>query len=279
MTADLHMLVCVKVVPKSEEVGVDRETMTLDRGSARSEINPPDMNALEAALALKGKFGGRVSLLSMGPPFVVPMLRVGLAMGADAAYLLSDRAFGGADTLATSLTLASAVRKIGDIDLVLCGEESSDGATAQVPPGIAAWLGIPQVTYAMDIDLDPGRRHILVRREIRGGEEVLDAPLPAVVSVKVSSNQPRFMDVEGLARLDSDEAVTTWTAADLDVDPAHLGLAGSPTTVAGLKEASQAKGRRREMVEGTAEEEAHILYERISDFLQGAGPRTQEAKT
>jgi electron transfer flavoprotein beta subunit len=276
MTSELNILVCLKVVPKSEEVGVDRETMTLDRGNARSEINPPDMNALEAALALKDRYGGRVSLLSMGPPFVVPMLRVGLAMGADAAYLLSDRAFGGADTLATSLTLASAIRKIGGIDLVICGEESSDGATAQVPPGIAAWLGIPQVTYAMDIEVE-GRR-ARVTREIRGGEEVLDAPLPAVISVKVSCNEPRFMDVEGMAGLDRDGAVTTWTAADLDVDLNHIGLAGSPTSVAGLREAAQAAGRRREMVSGTPEEEAHILYERISEFLRGAGSQRQEAK-
>ncbi|MBA4180864.1 MAG: electron transfer flavoprotein subunit alpha [Anaerolinea sp.] len=277
MTGELHMLVCLKVVPKSEEVGVDRATNTLDRGNARSEINPPDMNALEAALALKDRYGGRVSLLSMGPPFVVPMLRVGLAMGADAAYLLSDRAFGGADTLATSLTLASAIRKIGDIDLVLCGEESSDGATAQVPPGIAAWLGIPQVTYAMDIELERG--HILVTREIRGGEEVLDAPLPAVVSVKVSCNQPRFMDVEGMAGLDRDGTVTTWTAADLDVDVNHIGLAGSPTSVAGLREALQTVGRRREVVTGTPEQEAHILYERISEFVRSSSPRTQETST
>lgn len=279
MTGELNMLVCLKVVPKSEEVGVDRETMTLDRGNARSEINPPDMNALEAALALKDRYGGRVSLLSMGPPFVVPMLRVGLAMGADAAYLLSDRAFGGADTLATSLTLAAAIRKIGSIDLVLCGEESSDGATAQVPPGIAAWLGIPQVTYAMDIELDRDRRHLLVTREIRGGEEVLDAPLPAVVSLKVSCNEPRFMGAEGISRLDGAGAVTTWTAGDLDVDPAHLGLAGSPTSVAGLREASQQTGRRREMVTGTPEQEAQILYQRISEFLRSAGPRAQEVTT
>lgn len=275
MTGPLHTLVCLKVVPKSEEVTVDRETRTLDRGSARSEINPPDMNALETALALKDRHGGRVTLLSMGPPFVVPMLRVGLAMGADAAYLLSDRAFGGADTLATSLTLASAIRKIGGVDLVICGEESSDGATAQVPPGIAAWLGIPQVTYAMAIEYEPVRGHALVTREIRGGEEVLDAPLPAVVSVKVSCNEPRFMDFDAIATLDNDGRVTTWTAADLDVNLEHIGLAGSPTSVAGLREAAVPAGRRRELVSGTPEHEAHILYERIYEFLRGSGTRTE----
>ncbi len=277
MTRELHTLVCLKVVPKSEEVGVDRETNTLDRANARSEINPPDMNALETALALKDRFGGRVSLMSMGPPFVIPTLRVGLAMGADHAYLLSDRAFGGADTLATSLTLARAIEKLGDVDLVLCGEESSDGATAQVPPGIATWMDIPQATYAMDVDFEPGQRHLVVTREVRDGEEVLDVPLPAVVSVKVSCNEPRFMDTGRFALLDNEELVTTWTADDLGVDREHLGLAGSPTSVAGLKEAAQASGRRRELVSGTPEEEGKILYERIIEFLRGAGTRGQEA--
>jgi len=270
MNGKLHSLVCLKVVPKSEEVSVDRETKTLDRGGARSEINPPDMNALEAALALKDRYGGRVSLLSMGPPFAAPILRVGLAMGADAAYLLSDRAFGGADTLATSLTLAAAIRKIGDVDLILCGEESSDGATAQVPPGIAAWLDIPQATYAMEMEYEPERRHLIVTREIRDGEEVLDMPLPAVASVKVACNEPRFMTADGLAALAGEDGVTVWAATDLDVNLEHIGLAGSPTSVAGLKEAKQASGRRRELVSGTPEEEAHVLYERITEFLRGS---------
>ncbi|MCL4241313.1 MAG: electron transfer flavoprotein subunit beta/FixA family protein [Dehalococcoidia bacterium] len=277
MTSELHTVVCLKVVPKSEEVGVDRETMTLDRGNARSEINPPDMNALEAALALKDRFGGRVSLLSMGPPFVIPTLRVGLAMGADHAYLLSDRAFGGADTLATSLTLARAIEKLGDVDLVLCGEESSDGATAQVPPGIAAWLDVPQATYGMEIEFDPGRRHLVVTREVRDGEEVLDIPLPAVVSLKVSCNEPRFIHPARFELLDGAGAVTTWTADDLGEDRERLGLAGSPTSVAGLREAVSASGRRREVVSGTPEEEARILYDRISEFLRGADAHRQEA--
>lgn len=277
MTTGLHTVVCLKVVPKSEEVGVNRETMTLDRGNARSEINPPDMNALETALALKDDFGGRVSLLSMGPPFVIPALRVGLAMGADHAYLLSDRAFGGADTLATSLTLAKAIEKLGDVDLVVCGEESSDGATAQVPPGIATWMDRPQATFGMDVEFDPERRHLLVTREIRDGEEELDVPLPAIVSMKVSCNEPRFMDPARFELLDGDAAVTTWTADDLDVDREHLGLAGSPTSVAGLKETARSGDRRREVVSGTPEHEARIVYDRISEYLRGAETHRQEA--
>lgn len=272
MSQGLHTVVCVKIVPKSEEVSVDREARVLDRANARSEINPPDMNALEMALALKDRHGGRVSLLSMGPPFVIPMLRVAMAMGADDAYLLSDRALGGADTLATSLTLASAIKRIGNVDLVVCGEESSDGATAQVPPGIAAWMGIPQVTYALAAEFDPERRRLLATREIRKGEEVLDVPLPAVVSVKVSCNEPRFMTHEGMARLQS-STVTTWTAADLGVDPAHVGLPGSPTSVAGLREVRASGGRRQERISGTPEQEAHALFERITEYLRSTGQR------
>ncbi len=268
-----HILVCLKVVPKSEEVGVDRETMVLDRANARQEINPPDMNALETALALKDRWDARVSLLSMGPPFVAQYLRVGLAMGADDAYLLSDRALGGADTLATSLPLARAIEKIGEVDLVICGEESSDGATAQVPPGIAAWLGVPQATYAMEVDFDPEKWHAFVTREIRDGEETLDVPLPAVVSVKVSCNEPRFINPARWDHLRELGNVQVWSAADLALDPDHIGFAGSPTSVAGLSDSRRGQvGRRREMITGTPEQEARILYERITAFLrEGAG--------
>jgi len=144
----LHIIACVKVVPKPEEVKVNPETMTIERGEVRSEINPPDMNVLEMALALKDQHGGKVTIVAMGPPLFDPYLHLALAMGADEAYLLSDRAFAGADTLATSYALAQGIRKIGDYDLILCGEESSDGATAQVPPGIAEWLNTSQITYA-----------------------------------------------------------------------------------------------------------------------------------
>ena len=152
---ELHSIVCVKVVPKPEEIRVDPETMMLIRDDVRSEINPPDMNALEMALRTKDRYGGRVSIISMGPPYFEPFLRVGLAMGCDHIYLLSDRALGGADTLATTYTLAQAVRKIGDADLIFCGEESSDGATGQVPAGLAEWLDIPQLTLLTEIEIDP----------------------------------------------------------------------------------------------------------------------------
>ena len=262
----LHTVVCLKVVPKSEEVTINDETRTLDRSKARSEINGPDLNALETALELKEAHGGRISLLSMGPPFAEQYLRLGIAMGADAAFLMSDRAFGGADTLPTSYALAEGVRAIGPCDLVLCGEESSDGATGQVPQGIAEWLDVSQITYATRLQVLPRKRLVRGRRELRGGSEVLESPLPCVVSLKVGINEPRFLDFERLEWAMHEAPVTVWTAADLGLDPERLGLPGSATTVASVEMAPTAE-RRREFLSGTPEEEARQLLERIKQWI------------
>jgi len=265
--AGLHTIVCLKVVPKPEEVTINEATRTLDRTRARSEINTPDMNALEAALELKTTYGGRVSILSMGPPLFERFLRLGLAMGADAAYLMSDRAFGGADTLATSYTLAQGIRAIGEFDLVLCGEESSDGATGQVPPGIAEWLGIPQVTYASRVQVMRKQRLLRARRELGAGFEVVQAPLPCVVSVKLGMNEPRFLDFERFQWAMEEAPVTVWSAADLDLNPAWLGMEGSPTRVAGVDVAPTAE-RAREFISGPPEEAARRLLEKIRPWVR-----------
>ncbi len=264
---ELHTIVCLKVVPKSEEVTINAETRTLDRSRARSEINSPDMNALEAALDLKQTYGGRISLLSMGPPLFEQYLRLGLAMGADAAYLMSDRAFGGADTLATSYTLARGIQEIGNFDLILCGEESSDGATGQVPPGVAEWLGLPQVTYASRLQLMPKHRLLRARREMGHGFEVLEAPLPCLVSVKLGVNEPRFLDFQRWQWAMDEAPITVWAAADLKLDQDYLGLEGSATTVAGVDVAPSAE-RRREFLTGTPEEKAQQLLERIRSWVR-----------
>lgn len=263
----LHVVVCAKVVPRPEEVTVNLETKTLDRARARQQFNPPDLNAIEAALALRDRHGGRVSVLSMGPPFFEEYLRLTLAMGADAAYLLSDRAFGGADTLPTSYTLAKGISRIGDdfpVDLVLCGEESSDGATAQVPPGIAEWLGFSQITYATELAYLPERGRARARRELTGGHEILTVPLPAVASVRVGANEPRFAD---WIRLRSTPLpVTVWNAADLGVDPEMIGARGSATVVSSVDRAGSTE-RRREFIEGDPDEKARALLERIGSYL------------
>lgn len=261
---ELHNVVCVKVVPKPEEIRVDKETNLLLREGVRSEINPPDMNAMEMALSLKDRYGGRVSILSMGPPSFGPFLRIALSMGADHVYLLSDRDFAGADTLATTYTLAEGVRKIGGVDLVFCGEESSDGATGQVPSGLAEWLEIDQLTLLTEVDVDFDRRVGRGRREIKGGYEILEVPLPCVVSVKTAANEPRFMDYSIKPWAYEEERVTVWTADDLEADRSRIGLTGSPTVVTGLAEAPT-RQRRREFLEGSPEQIAQQLASLLLD--------------
>ena len=263
---ELHTVVCVKVVPKPEAVRVDPSTHLLDRSNARAEINPPDMNALEMALALKDQYGGRVYIVSMGPPYFEPYLRVGVAMGADHIYLLSDRAFAGADTLATTYTLAQGIRKIGPFDLIFCGEESSDGATGQVSSGLAEWLDIAQLTLLTEVDVDLACNIARGRRRLKGGYEILEVQLPSVVSVKTACNEPRFMDYHIKSWAFDEGRVTLWDATDLQADPECIGLAGSPTTVSELAEAPL-RERMRQFLQGTPEETARQLVNLLKEKL------------
>lgn len=264
--SDLHVCVCVKVVPKAEEIRVDPETNRLERSGVRSEINPPDMNALEMALRLKDLHDGRVSIISMGPPFFESYLRVGLAMGADEAYLLSDKRFAGADTLATTYTLSRGLLKLGLPDIIICGEESSDGATGQVPPGLAEWLDLPQITLATDLQLDLARNVVRGRREVKGGYEVLEVPTPAVISVKTASNEPRFMDYQIKAHVFEESEITMWSCEDLGAEEEFVGVPGSPTIVSGLEEA-EVRERRREFLTGSVEEITTRIVELTRESL------------
>jgi len=260
---NLHSVVCVKVVPKPEEIRVDPNTNLLFREGVRSEINPPDMNAMEMALKLKDCYGGLISILSMGPPSFENALRVTLSMGADHIYMLSDRKFAGADTLATTYTLAEGIRRIGNVDLIFCGEESSDGATGQVPSGLAEWLGVCQLTLLTAIEVDLSKRLVRGRREIKGGYEIIEVPLPAVVSVKTAANEPRFMDYRIKDWSFEPERVTVWSAGDLQVDENYVGLSGSPTMVTGLAEAPT-RARKRKLIKGSPDE----IVQQLLDVLQ-----------
>jgi len=256
----MRSVVCLKVVPRAEEVRVDLASKTLDRSGVRSVINPSDLNALETALALRDRHGGRVRVLSMGPSSFVPYLRVALAVGADEAVLLSDRAFGGADTLATSYTLAQGIRLLGGADLVVCGDESSDGGTSQVPPGVAEWLGYAQATYVDRLEVPvPGT--LRARRVLEDGTETLDLALPAVVSVLGGANEVRFLDYDRWAMAQA-ATVRVVDAGALGGDPAAIGLKGSPTVVAGLREVRK-PGRRREIVRLEPEAAAARLAEEL----------------
>jgi len=256
----MRSVVCLKVVPRPEEVRVNLEAKTLERSGVRSVINPADLNALETALALRDRHGGRVTVLSMGPPSFEPYLRVAIAVGADEAVLLSDRAFGGADTLATSYTLAEGVRALGGADLVICGDESSDGGTSQVPQGLAEWLGASQATYVDRVEV-PREGTLRARRALEEGWETVEVPLPAVISVLGGANEVRFIDYDRWAMAEQ-ASVRVIDAASLGADPASLGLKGSPTVVAGLREVRK-PGRRREVLTVSPEDAATRLAEEL----------------
>ncbi|HMM21853.1 MAG TPA: electron transfer flavoprotein subunit beta/FixA family protein [Selenomonadales bacterium] len=224
----MEIVVCVKQVPDTTEVKIDPQTNTLIRQGVPSIVNPFDKNAVEAALQLKEKHGGKVTVISMGPPQAKEALKECVAMGADAAILISDRAFGGSDTLATSYTLAAAIRKLGTYDVILCGKQAIDGDTAQVGPEIAEHLGIAQVTYAAKVDVEGDTAR--VEREHEDGYEVIEAKLPVLLTAVKSINEPRYPTVKGTMRANRAE-IPVWTVADLEVDAARLGLKGSPTQV------------------------------------------------
>lgn len=225
----MEIVVCVKQVPDTTEVKIDPVTNTLIRQGVPSIVNPFDKNAVEAALQLKEKHGGKVTVLSMGPPQASDALKECLAMGADQAILVSDRAFGGADTLATSYTLAAALRKIGNYDVIFCGKQAIDGDTAQVGPELAEHLGIPQVTYVNKIEVDGDTARL--ERENEDGYAVVEVKLPVMLTIIKSLNfEPRYPTVKGTMRANRAK-IEVWTAADLGVNEQRIGLKGSPTQV------------------------------------------------
>ncbi|VBB07038.1 electron transfer flavoprotein beta-subunit signature [Lucifera butyrica] len=224
----MDIIVCVKQVPDTTEVKIDPATNTLIRQGVPSIVNPFDKNALEAALQLREKHGGKVTVISMGPPQAKDALKECVAMGADEALLISDRAFGGADTLATSYTLAAAIRKVAKFDIILCGKQAIDGDTAQVGPEIAEHLGISQLTYVAKIGVNG--EVVTVEREHEDGYEVIETKLPVLLTVVKSINEPRFPTVRGTMKANRKE-IPVWTAADLVVQEQRLGLKGSPTQV------------------------------------------------
>ncbi len=226
------MVVLAKQVPDTRNVGKDAMTAegTVNRAALPAIFNPDDLNALEQALRIKDQYPqSTLTVLTMGPARAAEIVREGLFRGADNGYLLSDRAFAGADTLATSYALATAIRKIGDFDLILCGRQAIDGDTAQVGPQVARLLGIPQITYATEIlGLTPSR--ITVKRRIDRGVETVETPVPALLTVDGSAAACRPRNARRLLTYKRYEP-DTWSAADIDADVSRCGLSGSPTKV------------------------------------------------
>lgn len=226
----MKIIVCIKQVPDTTNVRINPDTNTLIREGVESIINPFDMYAIEEALRLKEKHGGSVTVLSMGPPQVESALREALSLGVDDAILISDRAFAGADTLATAYTLAAAINNLDGADLIFMGKQAIDGDTGQVGPGVAENLGLPHVTDIRKISELDSEGYIYMERLLEDGYLKLRTRLPAVLTVVKEINQPRLPSLKGKMRAKKAE-IKTISSADLDVDTERLGLTGSPTQV------------------------------------------------
>ncbi len=232
----MHSVVCIKQVPDSAQIRVHPVTNTIMRQGVPTIINPYDLFSLEEALRLRDKFGGEVTVLTMGPPMAADSLRKALTIGANRAVLLTDRFFAGSDTLATSFALAQAIRKIGETfgapDLVFAGKQTIDGDTAQVGPGVAKRLDLLQLTYVSAVsELDLEDRSITIERRSEGGVQILKTRLPCLITMLEGSNvvrRGRIEDALRAARAD----VITWSARDAGIeDVTQCGLRGSPTVV------------------------------------------------
>jgi len=312
----MHVVVCLKPVPNAQDIRINPETKTLDRKDAQNVINPPDLNALELALQLKDKHGAKVTVLSMCPPFGEPFLRECIAMGADDAILLSDRAFAGSDTYPTSYTLAAGVRAIsalqqgtykgsvppapgsapnapwtpgkdkpvlGPVDLVICGEETTDSSTGQTGPGIAEWNRWPQVTYIKDLKLvkndgapEPGKvekvqggHKIHCTQDLEGARSIWESELPAVVTVNLGINTPRSPQLSRKILATKQFELTYWTKDALkDIDPTKLGLKGSPTVV-GKIITIDVGGKNTEWIDATGD--VNAAAKALVDKLEAKG--------
>lgn len=254
----MHIVVCIKQVPDSAEIKINPETGTLIREGVPSIINPFDMHAIEAGIQMKEKTGGKVTVMTMGPPQAETSLREAVAMGADDAVLLSDRAFAGSDTWATSFTLSKAIEKIG-ADIVICGKQAIDGDTAQVGPETAEFLNIPHISYVRKIE-DVSESGIKVQRLMDEGYDVIESQFPVLLTVVKELNEPRLPSLKGKMAAKKAE-IKKWGQADIMAEENDIGLKGSPTQVKNIFTPEARSGRKT--LEGTAEEQVDALIQEL----------------
>ena len=256
----MNIVVCIKQVPDTTDVKINPATGTIIREGIPSIMNPDDKGGLELALRLKDQFGAKVTVITMGPPLADAILREAFAMGVDRAILLTDRAFAGADTLATSHALAYALNCI-DHDLVITGRQAIDGDTAQVGPQIAEHLGIAQVSYVADAKFD-GKDQFVITKELEDGYQELEVSTPCLLTVLASAIKPRYMTVRGIVEA-FDKEVEIWTADSINPVREKLGLKGSPTHV--KKSFAKALKQPGEVMEGTPEELVEIIIAKLKE--------------
>ena len=257
----MNVVVCLKQVPGTTKVQIDPQTNTLIRQGIENIINPFDTYALEEGVRIKERYGGKVTVISMGPPQAEEALREAISLGVDEAILLSDSAFAGADTWATAYTLARAIDKLGQYDLAICGRQTLDGDTGQVGPELAEMLAIPFVAYVSQIE-ETNNKSMRVRRMVEDGYEVIETPLPVVISVVKEINVPRLPSLRGLVKAKS-ATIPVWAAEKLGVDKNKVGLAGSFTRV--IKVFFPQRVRRGEILQGELAGQVDSLIDRMRD--------------
>ena len=257
----MNVVVCLKQVPDTTKVKINPQTNTLIREGIKSIINPFDTYALEEGVRIKERCGGKVTAISMGPPQAEGALREAISTGADDAVLLSDSAFAGADTLATAYTLACAVDKLKPYDIIICGRQTIDGDTGQVGPELAEMLGIPFIAYVSKIE-EISNGYLRVKRLVEEGHELIEAPLPAVITVVKEINTPRLPSLRGLARSKS-AVIPVWTAKELGVDKSMVGLSGSATKV--IKIFFPQRVHHGEILQGDTESQVESLVDKLRD--------------
>lgn len=259
----MKIVVCIKQVPDAKDVRLDPVTNTLAREGVESIMNPFDRHALEEAVRIKEEHGGEVVALSMGPPQAEAVLREAITCGADRGVLVSDRGFAGADTWATSYTLANAVRTLGEFDMILCGKQAIDGDTAQVGPGLATQLRVPFVTCVQKIrSLEEGK--IDLERMMDDGYDVVRLPIPCLLTVVKDINEPRTPSLKGKMKAKKAE-IRVLSAADIGAEAECIGLAGSPTRV--VKVFSPPPRGDRTVFTGSAEQQVDQLIEQLSKYI------------
>jgi electron transfer flavoprotein beta subunit len=254
----MNIVVCIKQVPDTAEVKINTETGTLVREGVPSIINPFDMHAIEAGIQIKEKAGGKVTVMTMGPPQAESALRDAIAMGADDGILLSDRAFAGSDTWATSFTLSKAIGKLG-ADIIICGKQAIDGDTAQVGPETAEFLNIPHISYVRKIE-EVTQTSIKVQRLMDEGYDIVESLFPVLLTAVKELNEPRLPSLKG--KMAAKKAVIQrWGASDIMADENDLGLKGSPTQVKNIFTPEARSGRK--ILEGNTEEQVDALIQEL----------------
>lgn len=263
----MHIVVCIKQVPDTKIIKINPKTNTLDRRSAPAILNPYDAHAVQEAVRIKAMTDCTISVLSMGPPQAVAIIKKSIEIGSERGYLISDRAFAGADTLATSYALSKALEKIqqeNPIDIVICGKHAIDGDTGQVGPGIARRLDMPPVTNVIEVtDVNDREKKIRMKRKQLDGYQVIEASLPCLLTVEKEINEIAYAPMPNMLRAARYEPVV-WTVNDLDdVDRSQLGLKGSPTVVGKMFTPPKPEGGKR--LEGTADEQIRELISLLKE--------------